>query len=84
MSEDRFKALEGRIAKLEQEIQARESDLQALTNALIEAISMVLANDPRRKQVAERLRTFGDRPGIASKAARRLFDSLADRIETAG
>ncbi len=84
MSEERIKALEGRIAALEQDIQEREADVRALTNALIEAISMVLANDPRRKQLAERLRTFGDRPGIASEAARRLFDALADRIETAG
>lgn len=77
MDENRINALEARIGKL-------ESDLEAVTNALVTVLSQVTAGDPRRKQIAERLRTVGDVPAMRSATARRLMDTLADRIETAG
>lgn len=77
MDEKRISALEARIGTL-------ESDLEAVTNALVTVLSQLTAGDPRRKQIAERLRTVGDVPAMKSPTARRLMDSIADRIETAG
>jgi len=47
-------------------------------------ISTIAAGDPNRMILAERLRTVGDRPGMETATARRLLDSIADHIETAG
>lgn len=77
MEESQIGALEARIATL-------ESELVALTNALVTVLSQLAAGDPRRKQIAERLRTVGEVPATESPAARRLMDIIADRIETAG
>jgi len=77
MDDSRISALEARIDKL-------ETDLEAMTSALVTVLSQVTAGDPRRKQIAERLRTVGDVPATRSATARRLMDTIADRIETAG
>lgn len=77
MDDKKISALEARVATL-------EADLEAMTNALVTVLSQVTAGDPRRKQIAERLRTVGDVPAMKSAAARRLMDTIADRIETAG
>lgn len=77
MDDSRISALEARIEKL-------ETDLEAMTSALVTVLSQVTAGDPRRKQIAERLRTVGDVPATRSPTARRLMDTIADRIETAG
>ena len=77
MSDERVKALEERVA-------AMDNDMEAISKALVFAISLLARNDPKKLRLAERLRTLGDRPEMDSQAARDLLDSLADRIETAG
>jgi hypothetical protein len=77
MSEDRIKALEERVA-------AMDSDMQAVSKAVAIAVSLIARNDPKKMQIAERLRTLGDRPGLDSVTARDLLDNIADRIETTG
>lgn len=78
------KALNDRIQTLETELKASEGDIAALTKALIETISALAADHPRRAKIAERLRSFGDNGALNSRQAHRLMDSIADRIETAG
>ena len=77
MSNATIKALEERVASLERE-------LDGATRALVTVISTLAAGDPNRMILAERLRTVGDRPGMETATARRLLDSIADHIETAG
>lgn len=77
MSNATIKALEERVDNLEKE-------LDGATRALITVISTLAAADPHRMTLAERLRTSGDRPGMQTASARRLLDSIADHIETAG
>lgn len=77
MSEDRIKALEERVA-------AMDNDMQAVSRAVAIAVSLLARNDPKKLQIAERLRTLGDRPELQSDAARDLLDAIADRIETTG
>lgn len=77
MSSAMIKALEERVANLEKE-------LDGATRALVTVISTLAAGDPHRMILAERLRTVGDRPGMETASARRLLDSIADHIETAG
>ena len=77
MSDERIKALEARVA-------AMDKDMQAVTKAMIVAISLLARNDPKKLQLAERLRTLGERPELDSDAAHKLLDIIADRIETAG
>ncbi|MEN8196965.1 MAG: hypothetical protein ABFS30_10705 [Pseudomonadota bacterium] len=77
MSDERVKALEERVA-------AMDNDMQAISKAMVFAISLLARNDPKKLRLAERLRTLGDRPEMDSQAARDLLDSIADRIETAG
>lgn len=77
MDDNRISALEARIGNL-------ETDLEAMTNALVTVLSQMTAGDPRRKRIAERLRTVGDVPAMKSARARHLMDTIADRIETAG
>lgn len=77
MNENRIGALETRIGKL-------ESELEAMSHALVTVLSQLAVSDPRRKQIAERLRTVGDVPATRSATARHLMDAIADRIETAG
>ena len=77
MSDERIKALEARVA-------AMDKDTQAVTKAMIVAISLLARNDPKKLQLAERLRTLGERPELDSDAAHALLDVIADRIETAG
>ncbi len=84
MSDVGMKALEERVAKLEKENRAREKDLASVTKALVMVLSIVTANDPKRKQIAERLRTVGDQPAMDTEIARNLMNSIADRIETSG
>lgn len=84
MTEHTSKALNDRIETLEAHVKACESDITALTKALIETISALAADHPRRAKIAERLRSFGDNTTLDSKQAYRLMDAIADRIETAG
>ena len=77
MSNETIKALEARVATLEKE-------LDGATRAMITVISTLAATDPNRLTLAERLRTVGHRPGMETAAARKLLDSIADHIETAG
>ena len=77
MSDERIKALEARVADM-------DKDMQAVTKAMIVAISLLARNDPKKLQLAERLRTLGVRPELDSEAAHELLDVIADRIETAG
>lgn len=77
MSEQKIKALEERVA-------AMELDIQAISKAMVIAISLLARNDPKKLRLAERLRTLGDRPDMDSQAARDLLDTIADHIETAG
>lgn len=84
MSDDKMKALEQRVAKLEKQIGAREKDLTSVTKALVMVLSIVTASDPKRKQIAERLRTVGDQPAMDTEIARNLLNAIADRIETSG
>ena len=77
MSEQKIKALEERVA-------AMDNDIQAISKAMVFAMSLLARNDPKKLRLAERLRTLGDRPDMDSQAARDLLDALADRIETAG
>ena len=84
MTEHTTKALNDRIETLETDLRASEADVGALTKALIETISALAADHPRRAKIAERLRSFGDNNTLNSKQAHRLMDAIADRIETAG
>ena len=77
MSDEKIKALEERVA-------AMDNDLQSISKALVFAISLLARNDPKKLRLAERLRTLGDRPEMDSQAARDLLDAIADRIETSG
>ena len=77
MSEQKIKVLEERVA-------AMEMDIQAISKAMVIAISLLARNDPKKLRLAERLRTLGDRPDMDSQAARDLLDTIADHIETAG
>lgn len=77
MSEERIKALEERVA-------AMDNDLQSVSKAVVFAVSLLARNDPKKLRFAERLRTLGDRPEMDSQAARDLLDAIADRVETAG
>jgi uncharacterized coiled-coil protein SlyX len=77
MSDEKIKALEERVA-------AMDNDLQSISKALVFAISMLARNDPKKMRLAERLRTLGDRPEMDSQAARDLLDGIADRVETSG
>ncbi len=77
MSEERFKALEERVA-------AMDKDMQAITKAVVVAVSLLARNDPKKLRFAERLRTLGERPGLDTQAAHDLLDAIADRVETAG
>lgn len=77
-------ALNERIDTLETEIKAQELDVTTLTKSLVETISALAADHPQRAKIAERLRSFGDNPGLNSRQAHRLMDMIADRIETAG
>lgn len=77
MSDEKIKALEERVATM-------DNDLQSITKALVFAISLLARNDPKKMRLAERLRTLGDRPEMDSQAARDLLDAIADRIETSG
>ena len=77
MSDEKIKALEERVA-------AMDNDLQSISKALVFAISLLARNDPKKMRLAERLRTLGDRPEMDSQAARDLLDSIADRVETSG
>lgn len=77
MSEERIKALEERVA-------AMDNDLQSVSKAVAFAVALLARNDPKKLRFAERLRTLGDRPEMDSQAARDLLDSIADRVETAG
>jgi hypothetical protein len=72
-----MKALEERVA-------AMDNDMQAISKAMVFAMSLLARNDPKKLRLAERLRTLGDRPEMDSQAARDLLDAIADRIETAG
>lgn len=76
MSEE-IKTLEARVAAL-------EADLQAVTKAVVTVVATMAAHDEHRMQFAERLRTIGDGPATDTEIARRLLDTIADRIETAG
>lgn len=84
MTEHTTKALSDCIETLGTDIKAREAEISALTTALIETISALAADHPKRAKIAERLRSFGDNPDLKSKQAHRLMDTIADRIETAG
>ncbi|MDH5557429.1 MAG: hypothetical protein OEZ03_08765 [Alphaproteobacteria bacterium] len=77
MSDEKIKALEERVA-------AMDNDLQSISKALVFAISLLARNDPKKLRLAERLRTLGDRPEMDSQAARDLLDGIADRVETSG
>lgn len=77
MSDTKIKALEARVAAL-------DNDVQAITKAAVIAVSLLARNDPKKAQYAERLRTIGDRPGLDSEIARELLDAIADQVETAG
>ena len=77
MSEQKIKALEERVASL-------DNDIQAIAKAMVFAISLLARSDPKKLRLAERLRTLGDRPEMDSQAARDLLDAIADRIETEG
>ena len=77
MSDERIKALEERVATM-------ENDLESISRAIVTAISLLARNDPKKMRFAERLRTLGDRPEMSSPAARELLDAIADRVETAG
>ncbi|MDH5411624.1 MAG: hypothetical protein OEY16_09570 [Alphaproteobacteria bacterium] len=77
MSDEKIKALEERVA-------AMDNDLQSISKALVFAISLLARNDPKKMRLAERLRTLGDRPEMDSQAARDLLDGIADRVETSG
>lgn len=77
MSDEKIKALEERVA-------AMDNDLQSISKALVFAISLLARNDPKKMRLAERLRTLGDRPEMDSQAARDMLDAIADRVETSG
>lgn len=77
MTENKIEALEARVA-------AMDKNIQAVSKALVVAISLLARNDPKKLRLAERLRTLGDRPDLDSEAAHVLLDIIADRIETEG
>lgn len=84
MKQDTNKALSERIAKLEREIRAQDSELQAFARTMVIVISTLASNNPDRLIFAERMRTIGDTAHMESMTSRRLVDAIADRIETVG